>query len=160
MVVRVRNDGMGVYHAAAQHDDGGEYGGERGQFLEHGVYLYIRCGWGRAKRPPAVRGHRYRLPLNPITTDARARLTPKARSGKGFRKSRRGAAPTGRRNGRGSAAHIAAMRIGTRFAPQVPGLASNTPAQAVPQALHLPWASRFHSVSTYQSRPTSLAPQL
>ncbi len=52
-----------------------------------------------------------------------------------------------------------ARRTGSRRAPQSPGLASNTPAQGVPQVLHLPPASRFHAVMLYQSRPISLAPQ-
>jgi hypothetical protein len=49
-------------------------------------------------------------------------------------------------------------RIGCRLAPQSPGLASNTPAQGVPQDEHLPSAVKFHSVNSYQSRPINAVP--
>lgn len=51
-----------------------------------------------------------------------------------------------------------AILTGTRLAPQSPGIPSKTPAQAVPQCLHFPSGVRFHSDSTYQSRPISNCP--
>jgi hydroxymethylpyrimidine/phosphomethylpyrimidine kinase len=50
-------------------------------------------------------------------------------------------------------------RTGSRRAPQVPGGPSKTPGQRVPQARQRPSPSRFHSDSTYQSRPIRVASQ-
>lgn len=58
----------------------------------------------------------------------------------------------------GLAALARASRTGTRRAPHVPGALSNTPGQRVPQARQRPSPVRFHSDSTYQSRPISVAP--
>jgi len=49
-------------------------------------------------------------------------------------------------------------RTGCCLAPQLPGVASNTPAQALPQDSHRPSAVSFQSVSSYQSRPISFSP--
>ena len=46
-----------------------------------------------------------------------------------------------------------------RFAPQLPGFGLNTPAQRMPQKRQHPDSSRFHSDSSYQSRPINNLPQ-
>ena len=59
----------------------------------------------------------------------------------------------------GGHAHAAAMRMGARRAPQVPGDESNRPGHGAPQETQRPPSPSRQSVIVYQSRPISRPPQ-